>query len=63
VPGGPRDLQNRRRPLSVEVGSIPILSAIFLAARLTSRKEVEACRANKSASSRRSRPVPVERQN
>jgi hypothetical protein len=29
VPGGPRGLQNRRRHASGEVGSIPILSAIY----------------------------------
>lgn len=31
MPGGPRGLQNRRRHASVEVGSIPILSARSLA--------------------------------
>ena len=30
MPGGPRGLQNRRRHASGEVGSIPILSAIFI---------------------------------
>ena len=29
MPGGPRGLQNRRRHASVEVGSIPILSALI----------------------------------
>jgi hypothetical protein len=30
VPGGPRGLQNRRRRASGGVGSIPILSGVFL---------------------------------
>lgn len=29
MPGGPRGLQNRRRHASVEIGSIPILSALI----------------------------------
>ncbi len=37
MPGGPRGLQNRRRHASVEVGSIPILSAEFSLVILSSK--------------------------